>query len=121
MQNLIAAFLLCAACGAVAADAEPPADASAPASSSAPTPASVPAAEPSPWSRSAAGPVARPTVESADIPVADQAALETGPFEGPRFGKSRVERRREKCQAQGREQGLKGAALDAHLRSCVKR
>lgn len=69
---------------------------------------------------------ARSNQGKSDVPVeqrevADQAALETQPFAGPQFGKSRVERRREKCRSQAQAQGLTGAARQQHLRSCVKR
>jgi hypothetical protein len=53
---------------------------------------------------------------------AEQAALEEKvPHEGPTFGKSRVERRRDKCGAIAKEQGLSGAALEQHTQACVKR
>lgn len=63
----------------------------------------------------------KPTVPVAKREIADQAALETQPFGGPRFGMSRVERRREKCRGQAQAQNLTGDALQRHLQSCVKR
>jgi hypothetical protein len=111
-RTLAALLLLALAGGAAAADPD----------NSVQTPAELNAADDARQAQPARQPSPAAAAATAELPEkADQAALETQPFSGPQFGKSRVERRREKCRGQAQEQGLTGEALQRHLQSCVKR